>query len=335
MRSAAGYVELAEQINGPIPKPVDFAYIWGDALDELERLRPDARIINQETAITASDDYWRGKGINYRMHPENVPCLSAAGLDCCTLANNHVLDWSHAGLIDTLETLRTARIASAGAGRNIREAEAPAVLEIAGKGRVLVFAFGSDTSGIPWEWAATENRPGVNLLPDLTESTARRIGARVHEVKRPGDIVVASIHWGGNWGYAIPREQGAFAHALIDTAGVDIVHGHSSHHPKGIEVHDGRPIFYGCGDFLNDYEGISGYEVFRDDLALMYFVSMNPSTGRLAGLRMCPMQIRRFRANRASRQDAVWLRDTLNREGLGLGTQVTLHENHYLDLCRA
>lgn len=335
MRSAAGYVELAEQINGPIPKPVDFAYIWGDALDELEQMRPDVRIVNLETAITASVDYWRGKGINYRMHPGNIPCLSAARIDCCMLANNHVLDWGHAGLIDTLETLRKAKIKSAGAGRNIREAEAPAVLEIAGKGRVLVFAFGSETSGIPWDWSARKDRPGVNLLPDLTEVTARRIGARVREVKRAGDIVVASIHWGGNWGYAIPREQQAFAHALIDTAGVDIIHGHSSHHPKGIEVHNGRPIFYGCGDFLNDYEGISGYEVFRDDLALMYFVSMDPTSGELAGLRMCPMQIRRFRANRASRQDAMWLRDTLNREGQNLGTQVVLNEGGCLDLVLA
>lgn len=205
-----------------------------------------------------------------------------------------------------------------GASRDIREAEAPAVLEIAGKGRVLVFAFGFETSGIPRDWTATEDRPGVNLLPDPTKSTARRIGARIHEVRRPDDIVVASIHWGGNWGYAIPREQQTFARTLIDTAGVDIIHGHSSHHPKGIEVHNGRPILYGCGDFLNDYEGIGGYGMFGDDLALMYFVGMNPSTGRLVGLHMSPMRIRHFRVNHASRQDAMWLRDMLNREGRDL-----------------
>src|SRR3990170_5081967 len=91
MKNAAGYVELAEAASGPIPKPVDFSYIWGDALNELERMAPDLRIINLETAITKSDDYW-DKGINYRMHPENIPCITVAKIDFCSLANNHILD---------------------------------------------------------------------------------------------------------------------------------------------------------------------------------------------------------------------------------------------------
>jgi poly-gamma-glutamate synthesis protein (capsule biosynthesis protein) len=106
-----------------------------------------------------------------------------------------------------------------------------------------------------------------------------------------------------------------FAHRLIEGAGVDIIHGHSSHHVKGIEVYLDKPIIYGCGDFINDYEGIGGYESFRSDLSLMYFVRMNPSTGKLAGLRMIPTQMRKFRVNRASRPDAEWLWETLNRKG--------------------
>lgn len=56
--SALRYVELAEEVNGPIPRPVDFAYVWGDALAELERVAPDVRIINLETAVTKSNDCW-------------------------------------------------------------------------------------------------------------------------------------------------------------------------------------------------------------------------------------------------------------------------------------
>ena len=78
VKNAARYVELAQSVNGPFPKRVDFSYPWGDALEELEHLMPDVRIINLETAITASDDYWKRKGINYRMHPENVLCIKAA-----------------------------------------------------------------------------------------------------------------------------------------------------------------------------------------------------------------------------------------------------------------
>ncbi len=331
MTSALAYVELAERANGPIPRPVDFAYVWGDALAELERKRPAARIINLETSVTKSDDY-QAKGINYRMSPENVGCIAAAGIDCCALANNHVLDWGYAGLGETLEVLQEAGVKTAGAGRDIREAEAPAMLDVLGPGRVIVFAFGSVTSGIPRSWAAAENRPGVNLLDDLSERTVRRIADKVREVKRPDDIVVASIHWGANWGYQVPRRHTAFAHRLIDAAGVDVVHGHSSHHAKAIEVYRGKPILYSCGDFLNDYEGIGGYESFRNDLVLTYFLSIARSEGRLVGLDMTPLRIRNFRLNRASRDDARWLGDTLTREGRRFGTRADLKDDNTLAL---
>jgi poly-gamma-glutamate synthesis protein (capsule biosynthesis protein) len=331
LTSAVAYVKLAERANGPIPKPVDFSYVWGAALEELRRVRPDARIINLETSIT-KHQACEPKGINYRMNPENIPCLTAAKIDCCVLANNHVLDWGYPGLLETLDVLENERLNTAGAGRNSRQAAAPAVIEVAGKGRVVVFSFGSMTSGIPRKWAAAGDRPGVNLLEGLSIGTVDRIAKTVQAVKRPRDIVVASIHWGGNWGYQIPPEQTEFAHRLIDDAGIDIVHGHSSHHAKGIEVYNGKPILYGCGDFLDDYEGISGYEAFRDDLALMYFVSIDASTGKLVRCEMTPLQIRNFRLNRPSREDAKWLRDTLNREGRRIGTRVDLTEDTVLIL---
>ncbi|HSE84358.1 MAG TPA: CapA family protein [Thermodesulfobacteriota bacterium] len=332
MKSAKGYVELAEEVNGPIEKPVSFSYIWGDALEELEMMAPDLRMINLETSVTKSDDYWEGKGISYRMNPENVNSITAAKIDYCSLANNHVLDWGYTGLRETLETLKNANIKTAGAGYNLREAEAPAVMEVKGKGRVIVFSFGSTTSGISPSWAASEDKPGVNLLKDLSDKTVRHIKEKVQKVKLEGDIVVASIHWGSNWGYAIPYEQIEFAHKLIDNADVDVIHGHSSHHVKGIEVYKNRPIIYGCGDFINDYEGISGYEAFRDDLGLMYFLSLDPSTGKLHSLQMTPTQIKRFRVNRASRADALWLRDVLNREGKRFGTRVRLGKDNTLTL---
>ena len=165
-------------------------------------------------------------------------------------------------------------------------------------------------------------RAGVNLLTELSDAAIRRIAARVGSEKRPGDVVVASIHWGENWGYAIPADQRRFARRLIEAAAVDVVHGHSSHHPRGIEIYRGRPIFYGCGDFLNDYEGIGGHEEFRGDLVLAYFVSLDPASGRLTRLVATPFQSRRLRLERATPADTAWLRETLDREGGPLGTRV-------------
>jgi poly-gamma-glutamate synthesis protein (capsule biosynthesis protein) len=332
VRDARAYVELAEKANGPIKQPVDWSYIWGYALNELERVKPDLRIINLETAVTKSEEYWKGKGINYRMHPENIQAITPAGIDVAVLGNNHVLDWGYSGLQETLKTLKEAGIRYAGAGRNLKEAEAPAMNEVEGKGRVIVFSFGSETSGIPSSWSASKDKPGVKLLKELSDKSLRQIKDSVVKVKGEGDVVIASIHWGGNWGYHIPDYQREFARKLIDVAGIDVIHGHSSHHVKGIEVYGGKLILYGCGDFLTDYEGISGQEEFRDDLGLMYFASVDPSTGKLVQLQMAPTQMKNFSLQRVSRADALWLRDTLNREGKIFGTRVELNKEKNLTL---
>ena len=328
---AREYVRLAETVNGPIERPVRFDYIWGDALRELQQPGTDVRIINLETSVTSSDDFWLAKGVHYRMHPRNIGCITAAHIDCCCLANNHVLDLGFKGLEETLHALDLAGVAHAGAGENRDQAASPAALDVSGKGRVLVFSFGLTSSGIPSEWAATRVRPGVNLLEDLSEDTVRRVTRRLHRVKRPGDIAVASIHWGSNWGHDVPGDQVNFAHRLID-AGADIVHGHSSHHVKTIEVYRDRLILYGCGDLLNDYEGIGGYEEFRSDLALAYLATVDPRRGRLVGVRLVPMQVRKFRLNRASDADAKWLCDLVSELGAPSGTRAQLESDNSLTL---
>jgi poly-gamma-glutamate synthesis protein (capsule biosynthesis protein) len=321
--SALGYVRLAEAVSGDIARRAPPNYVWGAALDELSRRRPDVRLVNLETSVTRSDSHVP-KGINYRMSPENADCLSAAGIDCCALANNHVLDWGRAGLLETLDRLAQLNIKTAGAGRNAGEARQPAILDLPGGARVLVFSFASDTSGVPLDWAARADAPGVALLPDLTERGAAWAAAQLASFKQPHDVVVASIHWGSNWGYEVPDEQREFAHALIDKAGISILHGHSSHHAKAIEVYRNRLILYGCGDFLNDYEGIEGYEEFRGDLALMYFVDVDAASGDLQALEMTPLQIKRLQLQPASRADVAWLAKTLDRESAGFGARVNL-----------
>ena len=331
VQDAREYVELAEARNGPTAKPVTGSYIWGDALAEFERIGPDARIINLETSITAGDDYWRGKGINYRMHPENMECLTAARIDACALANNHVLDYGYSGLAETLETLMRAGLKTVGAGRSLAEAGAPAIVPLADGIWVIVFAFGTESSGIPPSWAAREDRAGIDFLADLSEMTAAAIVERVRRVRGQRDLVVASIHWGTNWGYDVPRDHVRFAHWLVD-GGVDIVHGHSSHHPRPIEVYRSRLILYGCGDLINDYEGIEGYEQYRDDLVLMYFATLSPATGELTALHMTPMQIRKLKLNKVSEPDAQWLRERLQRTCAPVRSQIDLMPNGTLTL---
>lgn len=319
--SAADYVRLAEESSGSIPKPVDLAYVWGDALDALLRARPDARIVNLETSITRSEAY-EAKAVNYRVSPANAECLRTAEIDCCVLANNHVLDWGRAGLTDTLDTLERMRIKTVGAGRNLDEARRAAIVDIPDKGGVIVLSFALPSSGVPLHWAATPDTAGVNLLPDLSASSVALVRDAARSIRKRGDALIVSLHWGPNWGYEIPSDQRRFAHELIDRAGASVIHGHSSHHAKAIEVYEGRLILHGCGDFLNDYEGIAGYEEFRGDLSLMYFADIDAASGDLVALELAPLRIRRFRLERASSTDVDWLARMLDRESAPFGVRV-------------
>jgi len=322
-RSANEYVRLAEQANGQILRPVSFEYPWGAALAELRSVAPAIYLVNLETAITRSEDFLP-KGINYRMSPENAQCLAAAGINCCVLANNHVFDWSEAGLIDTLDNLRKLGIQAVGAGTDAAEAASPAIFSADQNRRVLVFAVASVTSGTPENWAAGENSPGVNILREFSDASASRIARQITHIKRLEDIVIVSIHWGANWGYFVPEDQIRFAHRLIDEAEVSVVFGHSSHHAKAIERYRHRLILYGCGDFLNDYEGVSRHVEYRDDLVLLYALDFDTSSGEPRKLELVPFQIRRFQLVRPSLQDVVWLERTLNRESRAFGIAVRL-----------
>lgn len=332
VQDARTYVRLAEEENGTVPSPVACDDIWGAALEELQQRQPDLRLINLETAVTISDEWWRSKGIHYRMHPDNVPVLTCAGIDICALANNHVLDWGRSGLQETLKTLDSAGIARAGAGKDSSEARAPAIADRPEGGRVLVFSVGGPGCGIPGDWAAAEGVPGVHLLDDISEATASQLAKQLSAARRAGDIVILSIHWGGNWGYDIPEAWRRFAHRLIDLESVDLVHGHSSHHPKGLELYRDRLILYGCGDLINDYEGIGGHEEFRPELGLLYFPSLHAGTGRLEALEMVPTRLRNFHLNRADRDDAQWLHRILDRESRRYGTRIALGEDGILTL---
>lgn len=304
------YVDLARRAHGSVPAAVSRSYVWGEALDILERERPDAAVVNLETSVTTSDEFWPGKGIHYRMHPDNIGCLTAAGIDVCSLANNHVLDFGRKGLLETLEALEAAGIEAAGAGETLAAARRPARVELKRDADLAVFSFGLPSSGIPAEWAATENRPGIHLLEGLTGQTLEEVLHGIDSSTGSKDVVVASTHWGSNWGFDISESQVAFARGLIE-GGVDIVHGHSSHHVRPIEIHRRRPIFYGCGDLITDYEGIGGYEKWRGDLGAMYFLALETGTGEMADLRMVPTTMERMRLARPSDGDVRWLRDKL------------------------
>ncbi|XP_013402866.2 uncharacterized protein LOC106168376 [Lingula anatina] len=321
------YAQLAIDKNGPLPKEIGMDYVWGDALQILQEKQPDFRLINLETAITTSETAWLGKRVQYRTHPRHVETLQAAGVDCCVLSNNHVLDWGYPGLAETLTTLKKANMKYVGAGENIFEAQKPAIFEIPNKGRIVVFGACHTSGLVNEEWNATETKSGVNLLSfEDIPYVVKQLADQVKKVEKPGDIVILSIHWGPNYKWLSSPMEREFAHAAIDVAGVDVIHGHSSHHVKGIEVYNGKLIMYGCGDIVSDYEGTPTplhKRPFHNVRSLMYFADIDPLTGEVVDFKMIPTMMKNLRVNRADEEASSWLYAKMSElcEELGGGVQ--------------
>ena len=303
---ASQYRAWSEALYGGEFSPIKHDYIWGTALGIIDRANVDFRLANMEMAVTTSDD-WFSKTFNFRMHPANIACISVAKLNCCTLANNHILDFGKKGLIDSMYTLSENKIGFTGAGLNQESSRQPYTHDLPNGIRVVVHSWGAKDSGIPLSWEASGSIPGLNYLADYSETSTLQLIQVINEFRQEGDITIFSIHWGKNWVLQIPDAHRKLAHRLIDDAGVDIIHGHSSHHPLRFEKYQEKLILYGCGDLINDYEGHPKYKSMRIHLGLLYFVDLDIETKRLHKLTIVPVQRRRFRLEKPSNKDSAWL----------------------------
>ena len=271
LSDAKDYVPDVMKLYTKNNKYVSDTYVWGNLLKEILFVNSDLKLINLETSITDSNDALKGKPVLYKMHPKNINVITSAHIDYCNMANNHVLDWGVKGLIDTVNTLNNAHIGFGGIGLNLEEAMRPTITYINGS-RILIFSFGDVDSGIPNNWKASASKPGVNVISSLDDVDG--VVNHINKYYNDGDFIIVSIHWGSNWGYEIESYHVSFAHKLIDNAHVNIIHGHSSHHFKRIEMYKNGIILYGCGDLINDYEIIDDtwHKQYMPEISLAYFL---------------------------------------------------------------
>ena len=123
--------------------------------------------------------------------------------------DDHMLDWGIPGLLDTLQALDQAGIKHAGAGRNLQEAQAPAILEAGEGGRVILFSLGSVVEWYSGPMVGPRGSAGCNVIETRGRSGSFHCKGDWRGIQTQGDIVVVSIHWGGNWGYKIPPSRSA------------------------------------------------------------------------------------------------------------------------------
>jgi len=200
--------------------------------------------VNLEGPVSDKGARATWKEYTFRARPALLDGLVSAGVDMVSLANNHVLDYGPAALIDAFARLERAGICYAGAGKDIRQARAPAILATPA-GTVAFFAF---TNIIPGGFAATKSSPGVNpVLPE-----AGQMQAVIKTWSKRVDFVVVSFHWGTEYQFSPDPLQQQLAHQAVE-AGADLILGHHPHVIQGLEIYQGSLIAYSLGDFLWDH----------------------------------------------------------------------------------
>src|SRR5215207_4934461 len=292
---------------------------WGDTLPVLDSA--DLRVINLECAITTHENPWSRtpKTFHFRAGPSRAAgVLRAARIDACSVANNHTLDFEEEGLLDTLVYLDGAGIRHAGAGRDLAEADRPAILDGPGGEKVALLAF---TDNEP-AFAAGVDRPGTNYLPaSLEPEVLDRVEAAIGGAREAGaDTILFSNHWGPNM-VERPRDLfRRFAHAVVDR-GADVYYGHSAHVFQGVEVYRGKPILYDTGDFI-DYYAVD--ERLRNDRSFVFRVSVEG--GAFRRLELFPVVLSFARTDLATAGEREQILHRMERLSAEMGTTFVRRE---------
>jgi poly-gamma-glutamate capsule biosynthesis protein CapA/YwtB (metallophosphatase superfamily) len=294
-------------------RPVDT--VWGDMFVRLQSL--DGLFINLECCLSTRGQQWQRthRPFHFRADPDwAVPALEHAGVDWVSLANNHVLDYEEVAFHDTLDYLDNAGIAHAGAGRTEDAARKPVHVSIG----ELDIAFVSFTDNTP-EYAAGPDSPGVARVEfDLTDEDSRQIIREALTTAREAnpDLLAASLHWGPNMVTEPPDKFRDTGRWLIEQ-GVDIVHGHSAHVFQGIEIHEGCPILYDTGDFVDDY---AVDDDLRNDRGFLFEFRVETDQNALQELRLVPTEIHDCAVHQASAAAADWSRNRMRELSEPFGT---------------
>ncbi len=208
----------------------------------------DLTVINHECPSTDIVDPIP-KTFSFRCDPAALEAARRAGIEVASLANNHGFDQGPAGLLDSIRNIRRAGILPVGAGATAAEADAPGYVEVGGW-TIGIVGVGEVTD--PDYQVAVGNEPGTSVGHDF-----RRALRAIREADANADVVIVVIHWGVELDTQPRDYQVVEAHRMID-AGADVIFGHHAHRLQPMEVYEGKPIFYGLGNFVWPHFSVDG-----------------------------------------------------------------------------
>jgi poly-gamma-glutamate synthesis protein (capsule biosynthesis protein) len=311
----AGDTMLGRAVNATVHREGP-AYPWGNMRPLLQSA--DWAIVNLECVIATTGQPWspEWKAFHFRADPIAIDSLRQAGIDCVSIANNHVMDYGYEALAEMLARLDVAGIHHAGADQNIRQARSPALL----RSPDMTIAVIAATDDEP-QWLATDTRPGTNWLPPLsTERALQPIREDIQGCRAAGaDLVIFSMHAGPSMRERPSVRICEFAHAVID-AGADVYFGHSAHVFQGIEIYHERPILHDAGDFVDDY-AIDPH--LRNDQGLLFRLQVAPSG--VERIELIPLTIGHCQVNVAEGAERRTIGERIQKLSAEFGTEIVWH----------
>ncbi|MBW4469466.1 MAG: CapA family protein [Stenomitos rutilans HA7619-LM2] len=273
----AGDVTLSDHFADAIGQDYERTFANMDAYR-----KADLGMVNLENSMTRATTPLPDKKFNFKANPDAVKVLTSGGISLVNLANNHAMDYQEPGLLETLETLDKAGIERVGAGRDVKEARRPEIIDVKGQ-RVAYFGY----YGADFE-SAGENRAGTNYADE------QRIAEDIKAVRSQVDWVIVNYHWGEELATHPADWQVNLAHYTIDQ-GADVVVGHHPHVLQGAEIYKGRPIAYSMGNFIFGGNPRSDYDTAILKVALK---------DRQMKVEFVPVEVRGYQPRVASERSA-------------------------------
>lgn len=222
--------------------------IKGDYKSLFDNIKPiveehDCSFVNFEFPIVLKEGNPIPKcGPNLKGHPNSVAAIKYAGFSCATLANNHILDQGERCCLDTKHLLEDANIATVGVGNNLEDAGEILYLDKADKTLAVINCCEHEFT------IATNKSAGANPLNPIRQYS------KIQEAKNKADYVIVIVH-GGHEHFQLPSPRMKETYRFFVEVGADAVINHHQHCYSGYEYYKGKPIVYGLGNFLFDWEG--------------------------------------------------------------------------------
>lgn len=207
----------------------------------------DLLLINFENAATTSGNAVKGD-VPLKCSPNYVPLAKANNRTIASLANNHAFDYGITGMEDTINNLKNANITPIGAGENEEEAHTAVITDIKGR-RITILNYMDYDNFKEYSYDvmpyANESHPGYSAYDSEDAKN------QINNARSDSDLILVYMHFGNEYSRSPNENQKKIAHELIDY-GADIVLGSHPHVTQGIEVYNGKPIFYSLGNFIFD-----------------------------------------------------------------------------------